>query len=61
MIEDVRQLINAGVDGIVIGCLDVSGDVDEAACQVIIEAARLEDASKARNEATPGVTNSLDL
>ncbi len=56
MIEDVRHLVNAGVDGIVIGCLDVSGDVDEAACQAIIEAARLEEASKASNEATPGVT-----
>lgn len=40
MADDARQLVVAGVDGIVIGCLDAYGDVDVAACKAIIAAAQ---------------------
>jgi copper homeostasis protein len=40
MLRDVEACATLGCDGIVIGALDVEGDVDEAVCHALIAAAR---------------------
>lgn len=39
MRRDVETCVTLGYDGVVIGALDVDGDVDKAACRVLIDAA----------------------
>lgn len=40
MARQIRQLKDLGADGFVIGCLDTQGDLDEAAMEPLLEAAR---------------------
>lgn len=40
MIKDIKAALNVGVDGIVIGCLNLDGSIDEDNCSRLIEAAK---------------------
>ena len=60
MVDDVRHLVDFGVDGIVIGCLDVNGDVDVAACQALIAAAKEPPSRAGKSDGpTPMVRNTV--
>ena len=60
MVDDVRHLVDVGVDGIVIGCLDVNGDVDVAACQALIAAAKEPPSRAGKSDGpTPMVRNTV--
>lgn len=38
MCEDAKEMVAAGADGIVVGCLDTEGNVDEDACRRVLQA-----------------------
>lgn len=40
MLRDIETCVAAGCDGVVIGALDVEGDVDVSTCRTLIDAAR---------------------
>ncbi len=40
MIEDIKSAVNAGIDGVVIGCLTPDAEIDTAACKKLIAAAQ---------------------
>ena len=42
MTEDIRQIVSFGIDGIVLGCLDIEGNVDLQGCQMLIKVAKEE-------------------
>lgn len=39
MADDIRAARDMGVEGVVVGCLDAQGDVDERACEPLLRAA----------------------
>ena len=39
MLRDIETCVTLGLDGVVIGALDVNGDIDERTCRAMIEAA----------------------
>ena len=49
MTEDIRQIVSFGIDGIVLGCLDVEGNVDLQGCQMLIKVAKEEAEKKKVN------------